>query len=303
MCRKSQPSSPTPTFSEHSAGRPNTPGSLPSLPGLLCPNGLSVKLWPRCGGLRREAGTFHPPFRLGQRPETGTFVQSAARLLHQERAEPVPALGGVDEHVADPGIGRVVGDDPGESNLHSIGRVQADDERILDGPDHHLAGTPFGPVALAADPGMHAFGIDQVAVVACPVAVRSWPLHDRLPSVPDSRFWLPRLLPVPPPPRPPGGTTGSPGGGPSRMRRPIAAVSRCPAIRSPSTSSRASRTAAKSVPGATVKSLPASAATSVRKARRNASFSSVPCQLVPQTAPARQPSRNGSAPGWTVAIP
>ena len=47
----------------------------------------------------------------------------------------------------------------------------------------------------------------------------------------------------------------------------------------------------------------ASAATSARKARRNASFSSVPCQLVPQTAPTRQPSRNGSAPGWTAAIP
>ena len=67
-----------------------------------------------------------------------------------------------------------------------------------------------------------------------------------------------------------------------------------PATRSPSTSSRASRTAAKSVPGAGVKSRPASAATSARNARRNSSFSSAPCQLVPHTAPRRQPSRKGS---------
>ena len=88
------------------------------------------------------------------------------------------------------------------------------------------------------------------------------------------------------------------------MSRVTAPVSRCPATRSASVSSRACRAAAKLVSGATVKSRPASAATSVRKARRNSSLSSVPCQVVPHTAIDRQPPGNGSTPGRsTVATP
>ena len=48
---------------------------------------------------------------------------------------------------------------------------------------------------------------------------------------------------------------------------------------------------------------PAAAAISVSQARRNPSFSSAPCHMVPQTAPTRQPSRNGSRAASTVGHP
>ena len=58
----------------------------------------------------------------------------------------------------------------------------------------------------------------------------------------------------------------------------------------------ASRRAPKAAaPGTAVHDDPEAVATSASHARRNASFSSAPCQTVPQTGPARQPSRKGSA--------
>jgi len=57
-------------------------------------------------------------------------------------------------------------------------------------------------------------------------------------------------------------------------------------------------------PARGVKSRPAACATSVRKARRNASFSSVPCQLVPQVAADRQPPGKAAVlASSTVAVP
>ena len=53
--------------------------------------------------------------------------------------------------------------------------------------------------------------------------------------------------------------------------------------------------------GAGVKSRPARAARSRRNARRNASFSKMPCHVVPRTEPVSQPSRKGWPPsGATV---
>src|SRR6266496_6424100 len=185
-----------------------------------------------------------------------------------------------DEHVAEPGERGVVGDEPGEAGLLAAGAVEAEHEGVLDRPRHHLVGPAGRPVAFRAHPLVYALDVHQRGVIARPVAVRSLPSHERPPSA------------VPPPA---GGITGSPGGGPAEISPSSAPVSRWPATRSPSTSSLASRSAAKSVSGAGRKSRPASAATSPRNARRNASFSMVPCQLVPHTAPLRRPSRNGSA--------
>jgi ENTS family enterobactin (siderophore) exporter len=288
------------TLAGPAAGEP-TGSPAPQAADLPTRRPGSAAGWSRIRESGQATGTLHPPLRPGQLAESEPGVQAAPRLrgqdladsahvgmadgrVDQERAETASPVSGIDEHVTQPGEGGEVSDEPREADLRPVRRVDADDHRVLDGLGHRRFRAAFRPVALAADPVVNPRDVDQLTLVAGPVAIWSWPFHDRLH-------------------RPAGGMTGSPGGGPSQMRRSTAAVSRCSATRSPSTSSRACRAAAKSVSWATEKSRPVSAATSVRNARRNASFSSVPCQLVPQTAPLRQPSRNGSASPSRAAIP
>src|SRR5262249_59351754 len=116
-----------------------------------------------------------------------------------EHAEPAAAMSGIDEHIAQPGKGGVVSYEPGEAHLRPLGRVEAKDERVLDGAGHGVARPALGPVTLAADPGVHPGQVDQRPLVARPVASRPRPPHER--SL-----------------RPAAGMTGSPAGDPPLMR-------------------------------------------------------------------------------------
>jgi hypothetical protein len=105
----------------------------------------------------------------------------------------------------------------------------------------------------------------------------------------------------------PGGMNGRPGVGPSAISRCRAAVSRWSAFRSPRASNRALRNAMTSVSSATTKLRPQTSATWVRNARRNASLSSAPGQVVPpdRTRPAAvqersTPGSTSTGPWWTT---
>jgi hypothetical protein len=95
----------------------------------------------------------------------------------QEAPGAVAAMVGRNEHVAQPRERRPVGNQPGEADLLTCGRVQADHERMLDRPGHHLTRPALGPVAFAADPAVHEVDIDAGAIIAGPVAVRAFPSH------------------------------------------------------------------------------------------------------------------------------
>ena len=97
--------------------------------------------------------------------------------------------------------------------------------------------------------------------------------------------------------------SGSPAGGPWSISSASRSVSRWCATRSPSTSSRASRAAA-NVDVAGHEVAPALRRPSrTSSARRKESCSSAPCQEVPSTAPARQPSGSPSSPSSSASPP
>ncbi len=91
------------------------------------------------------AASLQPAFRAAQRDIAKPPVQAAPRLgrehlpdaaygrmigsgLDQEHAQAVTAMRRIDEHVAQPGEGRLVGHEPRESDLRSLRRIEPDDQ-------------------------------------------------------------------------------------------------------------------------------------------------------------------------------
>ena len=83
------------------------------------------------------AGPFHPSFRAHQNAEAQFVIHAAAWFSHehladtgnvrmaggrpgQERSQAAAPVGGIDEHIAEPGERGAVGDQPGEASLNIV---------------------------------------------------------------------------------------------------------------------------------------------------------------------------------------
>ena len=118
------------------------------------------------------AGPFHPPFRAHENAEAQFAIHAAAWFSHehladtgnvrmtggrsgQERSQAAAPMGGIDEHIAEPGESGAVGDQPGEASLNIVSGIKPQRQRLLDRACHHLIRPARSPVTFAADPGVY----------------------------------------------------------------------------------------------------------------------------------------------------
>src|SRR5258706_385787 len=113
--------------------------------------------------------------RVTMAPHRRSTVTTAATVtsdhtMRWARISAAPLAGHV--HVADPGERRQIGDRPGEAHLLAGGRVQAEADRVLNGPRHHVLAPAQRPVRVGGEPAMDQVevepgrvGVDVVAVI------------------------------------------------------------------------------------------------------------------------------------------
>ena len=88
------------------------------------------------------AGPFHPSFWARENAEAQLAIHAAARFSHQyladtghvrvaggcpsqEHSQAASPVGGIDEHVAQPGERGAIGNQPGEPGLGTVGGIQS----------------------------------------------------------------------------------------------------------------------------------------------------------------------------------
>ena len=94
-------------------------------------------------------------------------------------AETVAAVRVEDEHIAEPGVGRIIGDDAHEADLRAGRSVVAEAEGIFKRTLDGFAGNAFGPVALLAQVGVNDSSVEPRRIVGEQiVAVAEFVRHD-----------------------------------------------------------------------------------------------------------------------------
>jgi len=81
--------------------------------------------------------------------------------LDQEDTQPVALMGRIDEHVAQPGKGRSIGDPTTEADLGAVLAEQPEIDRRVNCPRRDVSRAVSGPVTLGGQPLVDIFDVDQ----------------------------------------------------------------------------------------------------------------------------------------------